>query len=141
MADEDGAGLRDRLSKQGEEALGKLASDLLENPLVNSAITRAFSARRLPSGGQGFFHPDNFTFGQPLFLSDVVATAIGVPGVAWVDVGDDDTGLRFRRLGRPPAGEAARGRIDAAAREVLRADSDPSNPENGRVGVLMRGRP
>src|SRR6188472_4596105 len=44
MADEDG-GLRDRLSKQGEEALGKLASDLLENSLVNSAITRAFSAR------------------------------------------------------------------------------------------------
>src|SRR6476659_6011454 len=43
MADEDG--IRDRLSKQGEEALGKLASDLLENPLVNSAITRAFSAR------------------------------------------------------------------------------------------------
>ena len=31
--------------KQGEEALGKLASDLLENPLINSAITRAFSAR------------------------------------------------------------------------------------------------
>jgi septal ring factor EnvC (AmiA/AmiB activator) len=45
MADEDGAGLRDRLSRQGEEALGKLASDLLENPLINSAITRAFSAR------------------------------------------------------------------------------------------------
>jgi chromosome segregation ATPase len=45
MADEDSEGLRDRLSRQGEEALGKLASDLLENPLVNSAITRAFSAR------------------------------------------------------------------------------------------------
>jgi hypothetical protein len=45
MADEDGEGLRDRLSRQGEEALGKIASDLLENPLVNSAITRAFSAR------------------------------------------------------------------------------------------------
>jgi len=43
MADEDG--IRDRLSKQGEEALGKLASDLLENSLVNGAITRAFSAR------------------------------------------------------------------------------------------------
>src|SRR3954447_21903576 len=43
MADEDG--IRDRLSKQGEEALGRLASDLLENPLVNGAITRAFSAR------------------------------------------------------------------------------------------------
>jgi chromosome segregation ATPase len=45
MADDEGAGLRDRLSRQGEEALGKLASDLLENPLINSAITRAFSAR------------------------------------------------------------------------------------------------
>src|SRR3954464_4602754 len=41
----DETGLRDRLSKQGEEALGKLASDLLENPLINNAITRAFSAR------------------------------------------------------------------------------------------------
>src|ERR671932_1096910 len=42
---ENGEGLRERLSRQGEEALGKLATDLLENPLINSAITRAFSAR------------------------------------------------------------------------------------------------
>jgi chromosome segregation ATPase len=45
MADEDGEGLRERIARQGEDALGKLAQDLLENPLVNSAITRAFSAR------------------------------------------------------------------------------------------------
>jgi hypothetical protein len=45
MPDEEAENLRDRLSRQGEEALGKLASDLLENPLINSAITRAFSAR------------------------------------------------------------------------------------------------
>jgi hypothetical protein len=45
MADEDSGGLKDRLARQGEDALGKLASDLLENPLINSAITRAFSAR------------------------------------------------------------------------------------------------
>jgi hypothetical protein len=45
LADEDSEGLKGRLSRQGEEALGKLASDLLENPMVNSAITRAFSAR------------------------------------------------------------------------------------------------
>ena len=36
MADD---GLRDRLARQGEDALGKLAQDLLENPLVNGAIT------------------------------------------------------------------------------------------------------
>ena len=42
MADE---GLKDRLARSGEDALGKLAQDLLENPLVNSAISRAFEAR------------------------------------------------------------------------------------------------
>ncbi len=39
------SGLRDRLARQGEDALGKLAQELLENPLVNSAIARAFDAR------------------------------------------------------------------------------------------------
>ena len=38
-------GLKDRLARQSEDALGKLAQDLLENPLVNGAITRAFEAR------------------------------------------------------------------------------------------------
>src|SRR3712207_4722974 len=46
MADPTSAeGLRDRLARQSEDALGKLAQELLENPLVNSAISRAFDAR------------------------------------------------------------------------------------------------
>src|SRR5215204_4928748 len=49
MADE---GFRDRLAKQGEDALGKLAQDLLENPLVNGAISRAFEARERASAAQ-----------------------------------------------------------------------------------------
>ncbi|MFE9040618.1 baseplate J/gp47 family protein [Streptomyces sp. NPDC007818] len=109
---------------------------------VVADLARAFSAGVLPDGRPGFFHPDRFTFGTPLFLSDVVATAMGVPGVAWVDVGDDDQrGLRFRRLGRPPADEVRRGRVDAAPREVLRADSDPGNPERGRVSFRPRSEP
>ena len=49
MADE---GLRGRLAKQGEDALGKLAQDLLENPLVNGALTRAFEAREKATQAQ-----------------------------------------------------------------------------------------
>ena len=49
MADE---GLRDRLAKGSEDALGKLAQDLLENPLVNGAITRAFGAREKATQAQ-----------------------------------------------------------------------------------------
>src|ERR687890_1024935 len=47
MADHDASGetLRDRITRQGEDALGKLAQDLLENPLVTGALTRAFDAR------------------------------------------------------------------------------------------------
>jgi hypothetical protein len=41
----DSEGLRDKLARSSEDALGKLAQDLLENPLVNSAISRAFDAR------------------------------------------------------------------------------------------------
>lgn len=45
-------GLRERLAKGGEDALGKFAQDLLENPLVNSAISRAFEAREKASQAQ-----------------------------------------------------------------------------------------
>jgi chromosome segregation ATPase len=47
MSEDDQApsGLRDRIARQGEDALGKLAQELLENPLVNSAIAKAFEAR------------------------------------------------------------------------------------------------
>ncbi len=43
--DETGDSLRQRITRQSEDAIGKLAQELLENPLVNSALTRAFDAR------------------------------------------------------------------------------------------------
>jgi CRP-like cAMP-binding protein len=38
-------GIRERLSRQGEEALGKIAEELATNPLVAGALARAFEAR------------------------------------------------------------------------------------------------
>jgi CRP-like cAMP-binding protein len=52
MAEDDGEGLRERLARQGEDALGKLAQDLLENPLVSGAIARAFTARERAAQAQ-----------------------------------------------------------------------------------------
>src|SRR6476660_9707743 len=46
------AGLRDRLTRQGEDALGRFAQDLLENPLVNGALARAFEAREKAAQAQ-----------------------------------------------------------------------------------------
>jgi septal ring factor EnvC (AmiA/AmiB activator) len=45
MTEEESAGMREKLTRQGEDAIAKLAQDLLENPLVNGAIARAFEAR------------------------------------------------------------------------------------------------
>ena len=47
-----GDGLRERLTRSGEDALGRLAQDLLENPLVNGAIARAFEAREKAAQAQ-----------------------------------------------------------------------------------------
>jgi hypothetical protein len=53
MTDDTSAeGLRQRLTRQGEDAIGKLAQDLLENPLFNGAITRAFDAREKAAQAQ-----------------------------------------------------------------------------------------
>ena len=38
-------GLRDRVVKEGEEAIGKLAQELLENSVVSSALSAAFETR------------------------------------------------------------------------------------------------
>jgi len=41
----DQEGKRERLQRQGEEALGKLAEQLASNPIVTGALQKAFDAR------------------------------------------------------------------------------------------------
>jgi hypothetical protein len=94
---------------------------------IEQRLLDVFSAGRLPGGGTGFFHSDRFTFGQPVYLSAVIAAAMAVPGVSYV------TPVRFQRLGRNPAGEIASGRIAMARLEIARLDNDPNAPENGRL--------
>jgi CRP-like cAMP-binding protein len=42
---EDEEGFKSRVTRQGEEAIGKFAQELLENPVVSGALTRAFETR------------------------------------------------------------------------------------------------
>jgi septal ring factor EnvC (AmiA/AmiB activator) len=53
MSDENEfEGLRERLTKQSEDTFGKLAEDLLANPLVSGAVARAFEAREKATSAQ-----------------------------------------------------------------------------------------
>ncbi|MBS0508474.1 MAG: putative baseplate assembly protein, partial [Proteobacteria bacterium] len=90
------------------------------------------------TGTGGFFDPDRFSFGDPVYLSAVVAAAMAVTGVAYVEP------LRFQRLGRPAAGEIAAGQITMARLEIARLDNDPNAPENGKLAFqvhAMGGQP
>jgi len=115
---------------------------------VESALLAAFSDQILSTSQPGFFYPDNFTFGQPVYLSQVVATAMQVPGVSWVDTNDVPQTIngvlvpsvnRFQRWGQASQGETAAGRIAMARLEIARLDNDPSEPENGRIQFFMEG--
>jgi CRP-like cAMP-binding protein len=45
-------GFVEKLSRQGEEALGKVAEELISNPVVNGAVARAFEARERAAQAQ-----------------------------------------------------------------------------------------
>jgi CRP-like cAMP-binding protein len=45
-------GLRERMTRQGEEAIGKLAQELLENPVISRALTAAFETRERAARAQ-----------------------------------------------------------------------------------------
>src|SRR4051812_7777988 len=51
MADDD-PGIRERISRGGEEALGRIAEELAGNPIVVGAIQRAFEAREKATQAQ-----------------------------------------------------------------------------------------
>jgi predicted phage baseplate assembly protein len=103
---------------------------------VTRELVEVFSAGRRRDGSAGFFDPDRFTFGQSLYLSDIVAAAMSVAGVAWVEV---------TWLGRLSDSQArsganiARGRLTVGPREVLRCDTDANNPEYGRIDITLKG--
>lgn len=100
---------------------------------VKAALQEAFSNGISTDGRRGVFHPDNFTFGQHVYLSLVVAEAMKVRGVVWVAAD------RFQRWGRPALGEKEKGVIKMDSREIVRLDNDRNAPENGRIEFILQG--
>lgn len=104
---------------------------------VKRALLEMFSSRDMPDGSRGFFHPDNFTFGQPVYLSTIIAKAMTVPGVVWVDPSPGKS--VFRRFWEASDATLVKGRIEMARLEIARLDNDPNFPENGRIDFVMDG--
>ena len=90
---------------------------------VVEAVRQALSNRVNVDGSRGFFHPDNFTFAQHVYLSQIYAAIEAVQGVlsAFVTI--------FRRFGKTDNGELASGVLPIGPWEIARLDNDPTFQE------------
>jgi hypothetical protein len=100
---------------------------------VRELLTKAFSNRVNNDGSKGFFHPDNFTFAQPVYLSRVYEAAMQVNGVSSIEV------KAFQRWAKTAAGELDAGVISVGKTEIVRLDNDPSKAENGMIEFTFCG--
>lgn len=100
---------------------------------VEQELLNVLSNRVLPDGSLGFFHPDNFSFGQTLYLSQLYRAIVAVQGVESASV------TRFQRFGKLPNHELQQGYIAMDRLEVARLDNDPNFPENGVLRLNMGG--
>ncbi len=110
-------------------------------PDIEQAVKAALSSGTQTNGRPGFFHPDNFTFGQSLYLSRLSAAVAQVEGVESV------LATRFARVsdkeaatgGSFTAANLARGEIVIGPLEIVRLDDDADFPENGVLRLSMQG--
>jgi hypothetical protein len=87
----------------------------------------------LPDGRKGFFHPDNFTFGQPVYLSQIYGAVLAVPGVQRVSA------TVFQRYGRPANNELVNGVLPVLGREIALLDTVANSLERGQLILTMAG--
>ena len=100
---------------------------------VIDAVSRVLSKRSFADGSRGFFHPLEFSFGQPVYLSRLYAAIEAVEGV------DSATIRVFKRYWEPARDELARGVIEIGPFEIPRLDNDANFPENGVLRLAAVG--
>jgi predicted phage baseplate assembly protein len=100
---------------------------------VLRAISRVLGTGVLPDGRLALFHPDNFTFGQPVYLSPIVAAAQAVEGAeaVWVK--------KFRRMTSSDATALDTGVIPIGRLEIAQLANDPNFRESGRLTLEAGG--
>jgi len=100
---------------------------------VALALRAVLSNSNGPDGRPGLFHPDGISFGQPIYLSSVLAAAHTVQGVESVDV------RAFQRQREPQSSGIDSGVLRMGRLEIARLDNDPSFPERGVLSLTFGG--
>jgi hypothetical protein len=101
---------------------------------VAKALSEVLGSRVSPDGTKGLFYPDNFTFGQAVYLSRIFAAARKVAGVQSV------VATAFQPQAAPPTSIfLAKGEIPLGPFQIARLDNDPSLPDHGQLTLCMQG--
>ena len=100
---------------------------------VKAALLDLFSDKLLPDGKPGVFHPDNFSFGQTVYLSPLYAAAQQTEGVDSVRI------TKFQRQGIDDTKPMEDGKLLLNRLEIARLDNDPNFPEHGSFKLDMQG--
>ncbi|MEY2500015.1 MAG: hypothetical protein QOI07_349 [Verrucomicrobiota bacterium] len=100
---------------------------------VKAALLDIFQSGLRQNGERGFFHPDNLSFGDSIYLSRIVAAVQAVEGVESAQV------TKLRRRFESANYELANGLLRIGALEIPRLDGDPLHPENGRLKLDLKG--
>lgn len=97
---------------------------------VETALLKAFSNQQWPDGERGFFYPDNFGFGQPVYLNELYVAANAVPGIESVDI------TTFQRQGIPGTG-LNDGVLPMDWQEIAILENNPRYPERGLLRLTL----
>jgi hypothetical protein len=105
---------------------------------VQEEIERALSISVLPDGSKGLFHPDNFSFGDYLYVSRIFKAVMAVAGV------ESATITRLARLhaarpDRDTKRNLQQGFLVVGADQIIRLDNDRNFPENGTLFIHAKG--
>ena len=101
---------------------------------VEKALSDVLGSWILPDGTKGLFYPDNFTFGQTVYLSPIYAAARKVAGVRSV------VATVFQPQAAPPTSIfLLNGEIPLGPFQIARLDNDPSLPDHGQLTLEMQG--
>ncbi|HKP75020.1 MAG TPA: hypothetical protein VJT67_05720, partial [Longimicrobiaceae bacterium] len=104
----------------------------LGDSALRSAVENAL-LRAIVTGPAALFDPARLTFGEAVWLSQVVAAAAGVAGVTWVQP------LGFQRWSPYPRPAAVHEALPMGAHEVAVLQNDPAARWMGTLTLELRG--
>ena len=100
---------------------------------VRAGLFDVLSNQVLADGRRGLFHPDNLSFGQTVYLSQIYAVARQVAGVGSVNA------TVFQRQDIDDSQYLGAGYMRLARLEIPRLDNDANFPEHGVLRLTLFG--